>query len=264
MVAETLPLPNLRKMFIPDEGFVMCECDLVQADAQVVAWEADDDTLKQIFRERLDVHTENAKSIFRTSTVTYEQRQKAKAGVHAANYGVSARTLAITLGITVKEADDFLHHWFSAHPGIREWHNRVLLDLKTHRAVYNPFGFRMYYFDRIESAFKEALAWVPQSTVALVIDHAWVQLEDAVPEAQVLLHGHDSLLFQLPTDLCQQLLPAAYNAMHVTIPYDDPLTIPVDINVSEKSWGDVAPVEELYGKTIAELDRGVSEAHGTH
>ena len=40
---KQLTLPNLRKMFIPDPGKFIFDCDLEQADAQVVAWEADDD-----------------------------------------------------------------------------------------------------------------------------------------------------------------------------------------------------------------------------
>ena len=40
---EKIKLPNVRKMFVPDLGYVVFDCDLAGADAQVVAWEAGDD-----------------------------------------------------------------------------------------------------------------------------------------------------------------------------------------------------------------------------
>ena len=51
MVASTISLPNVKKMFIPDEGYTIIDADLEKADAQIVAWESGDEELKQIFRE---------------------------------------------------------------------------------------------------------------------------------------------------------------------------------------------------------------------
>lgn len=57
-------LPNIRKIFIPDPGYVVFDCDLAGADAQVVAWEADDEDLKRAFRAKLDVHAHNATAMW--------------------------------------------------------------------------------------------------------------------------------------------------------------------------------------------------------
>ena len=51
MVSKTAPLPNIKKLFKADPGYYICDADLAQADARVVAWEADDDKLKEIFNE---------------------------------------------------------------------------------------------------------------------------------------------------------------------------------------------------------------------
>ena len=124
MVAKTTPLPNIRKLFVPDPGYMIADCDLAQADAQVVAWEADDEELKAVFRDpTADLHDENAKTIF--GTLTPANRQLAKAGVHLTNYGGKARTCATALGITVKQAEDFQRKWFQAtleySNGTGEW-----------------------------------------------------------------------------------------------------------------------------------------------
>lgn len=242
MVAKTTPLPNIRKLFIPDVGMVIADFDLEQADARVVAWEANDEELKAIFRDpKADLHDENAKTIF--GKLTEENRQLAKGGVHATNYGCSAPTLARSLGVTVKQAEAFQRTWFQAHPGIHEWHRRVERELQTTRMVRNKFGNCRYYFDRIERLLPEALAWLPQSTVALVIERGMVNIDNNLPDVELLMQVHDSLVMQYPTTVHPQRLPDIKREMEIIVPYDDPLIIPVSPSVSMKSWGDVVDVD---------------------
>jgi DNA polymerase-1 len=245
MPAETINLPNLRKMFIPDPDFTIMEGDLARADAQVVTWESNDEELKEVFRSGFDIHIENAKVIYNLHQPSYEQRQKAKVGVHAVNYYVQARTLAAELGVTVHEAENFINRWFSAHPKIKKWHERIKIELSLTRSVTNKFGFRKYFFDKLDRLLPEALAWVPQSTVAIVTYHGMKNLARSVPEVEILLQVHDSLVMQTETKNCPTIFPRIKKAMEIPIPYDDPLTIPVGIEASEISWGDGVDVEKI-------------------
>jgi len=239
MVAQTTELPNIRKLFLPDPGYIIVDCDLAQADAQVVAWEANDDELKAIFRDpTADLHDENAKAIF--GDCTPRHRQLAKTGVHAVNYGAKPRTLAAALGISVREAEHFANKWFAAHPGIREWHRRVEHDLSFTRRVSNRFGNVRYYFDRIEHLLPQALAWIPQSTVALVINRGLVEVDTRLRgRVEPLMQVHDSLVMQIPKKHFPSVLPELKACMEVVVPYEDPLIIPVGLDVSEDSWGDI-------------------------
>lgn len=234
--------PNLRKLFIPDRGCYMADLDQARADAQVVAWEAEDQILKQMFREGADIHAENAKAIWGERITQSPHfvgvwRWRAKQGVHAVDYGAKARTLAKTLGCTVHEADQFINGWFGAHPEIKGWHKRVEMELMVNKAVSNKFGYRINFFQRIEDTLPAALAWIPQSTVAIVTNKIWKNIVDNIPWVDILLQGHDSLVFQFPI--------THYNRRHeiephtrIIIPYDDPLSIPVGLKLSTKSWGD--------------------------
>lgn len=239
---KQLKLPNLRTMFTPDPGKVMFDCDLQQADAQVVAWEADDDELKAIFRDpNRDLHDENCYSIFGHYPSGSEDphRKKTKAGVHLTNYGGNSRTLAKALGLTVNEADKFQAKWFGAHPGIKRWQDDVQLQIQQRRYVENAFGFRRMYFDRVEGLLPEALAWIPQSTVALVINKGWLSIDENLPEVEILLQVHDSLVGQYDKYLDPSIRPSIRDNLLVEVPYDDPLVIGVDIAISESSWGEV-------------------------
>ena len=252
MVAQTAQLPNVKKLFLPDEDHVIIDCDLAQADAQVVAWEADDEQLKAIFRDpTADLHTENAKTIF--GHFSKRNRSLAKAGVHATNYGASAATLARALGITTQEANRFQRTWFQAHPGIRDWHTRVENQLATTRQVSNRFGNFRYYFDRVQSLLPEALAWIPQSTVALVINRALVNVDANLRGVVTpLMQVHDSLVMQIHKSNYPSILPELKKNMEIVVPYDDPLIIPVGIEMSDTSWGDVREVSWETGEYIDE------------
>ena len=217
----------------------MFDADLQQADAQVVAWEADDEELKDIFRDPdADLHDENAKAIF--GKLTPHGRVLAKAGVHLTNYAGKARTLARTLGITVHLAEAFQRRWFLAHPGIRAWQRRVGHQLQTTRTVSNKFGFKIRYFGRVEGILPEALAWIPQSTVARVINEGLNNLEQH-PDITAQIQVHDSIVGQFRHSFYPRRSEIR-DALTIKVPYDDPLFIGVDITCSKKSWGDCIAV----------------------
>jgi DNA polymerase-1 len=237
-------MPNMRTMMVPDPGMEIGDFDLAQADAQVVAAEANDADLLDLFLDPdRDLHNENCELLFGPGSYKDKtRRQMAKTGVHLTNYAGTAYILSRTLGISVYEAEKFQDIWFTAHPGIASWHERTLKQLMTKRFVENKFGYRIYYFDRIEHLLKEALAWVPQSTVAIVTNTGILAV-DSDEECrklgiQFLMQVHDSAVFQYPISnapICRELIK---QKMRVPIPYPKPLIISVGGSFSEKSWGD--------------------------
>lgn len=234
------PLPNLRSTIVPDPGHTIFNCDLERADLQVVAWEADDAALKQMLREHVDIHTENAKDLWGVAAPTEQQRHFGKTFVHLSNYGGKSRTCAIKCNITVHQADLLQRRWFEAHPGIMDWHRRTNAALMGTRTVWNRFGYRRTYFERIEGLLPEGLAWVPQSSVAILISLMQMAIERELGNrAQILLQVHDSIVGQYRTEDENQVLPLIKQASHIAIPYPDPLYIPLDLATSTSSWGEV-------------------------
>jgi len=248
-------LPNVRKLFVPDPGMVMAECDLSGADAQVYAWDADDKDLMEAFKKGLKIHLKNAKDVFADKVKGWSDEaikatdypggiyHDCKRGVHATTYGVQARSLAGKIGWTVKEAETFQRNWFGLHPAILNWQKHTsrclhgLVEGNPPRTIINKFGFRIVYFDRVENVYTEALAWKPQSTVAINCVKGMLALEEQTPWVQILMQVHDSLIFQFPIDRMKDLMQI-HAALHsVVVPYDDPLTIPWGIKMSLKSWG---------------------------
>ena len=229
------PLPNLRRLLIPDPGYTIGEFDLEQADARIVAAEARDEALLDLFADPTrDLHNENCEAIYgRCSGKGDPNRQLAKTGVHLTNYGGTPPVLAASLGISIREAKHFQVRWFSLHPAIREWHRRILSELQSRRYVQNVYGYRRFYFDRIDGVLKEALAWIPQSTVAITVNLGIRAVDRDVglraADVQFLLQVHDSAGFQWPTKVTSFVIPRIHKHVQVRVPYSPSLVIPAAI-----------------------------------
>ena len=229
-------VPNFRTAIVPPSGFTIFDCDLARADLQVVVWEANDADLKEKMRADLDIHMENAKDLF-GGTPTPVQREKAKKFVHLTNYGGKARTCAIGVGITVHEAEMAQRRWFAAHPGILDWHKRTESQLNATRIIHNRYGFRMVFFDRVEGLLPEALAWIPQSTIALYASYVHEAFQ-AIDGVDIHLQMYDSVMGMYPTVEEDRVLAEMAAARRtIIVPYDDPLCIPLGLSRSTESWG---------------------------
>jgi DNA polymerase-1 len=270
---DKIILPNIKRIFVPDPGWTIFDCDLSGADAQVVAWEADDADLKSAFRKGLDVHSHNAEAMLgheftrlsKDDPARKRKRQSNKHAVHGTNYGSTPQGLAHhpSIGWTVHEADKFQKRWFSLHPKIGPvnksgtWHYRVQQSINKYKMVENKFGYRRVYFDRPDEVFTEALAWVPQSTVALITFYGALKLAKGFlqkeplsmarltrqgnPNVDILLQIHDSIVFQV-RDMDAWRIDEMRRLLDTPVPYEDPLLIPWGFAKAKTSWGEVEKV----------------------
>lgn len=234
-------LPNLRDLIIPDTTFTLIDMDLARADAQVVAREANAKGLMARFAlektdPTKDLHSQNAFDLF--GKTDKKSRDLSKKIVHASHYLVTPRSLAPQAGILVSEAERFIKRWFALNPEIPAWHATVAKRLADTREVRNAFGFRRFFFGRLEDCLPEAVAWVPQSTVGTVINKALCNIgENLSWLVQLLLQVHDSLVMQVPTTQLHTAIPLIEAQSLIEIPYPSPLIIPVGFKVSDLSWG---------------------------
>lgn len=244
-----LVLPNVRKLFVPDEGMTMFDTDLSKADLRVVAWESDAKDLKQMLREGRDPYVESAREFYHDPTIGKKNPNGTenykyhifKSFSHGSDYGGTPNGLARRLGLTVKEAEHTQRWYFSRYPEILQWQKRTIEQVKTRHFVQNIFGYRRYYFDRIDQTiFNQALAWIGQSTTAIYINKVWLNLWDKHRDIQILMQVHDSLVGQFATSRKAECLDAILEAGRIPLPFpNDPLIIPMAVQSSEVSWGDV-------------------------
>lgn len=245
----TVELPNVRKIFIPDPGYVLFEVDLAGADAQVFAKETGDANLLEDFRQKRDIHADNARfmwgeaftSLQKGTHEYYKKRQACKHAVHATHNVGSPDALVRhpSINFTRQQAVRFQSHWFEIHPAIPLYFRKLEHQLAQTRSVSNRFGYRIIYFDRIDQLLPQAIPWVNQSTVAEICFRGALQLEIECSFVEMLLQVHDSLVFQIPKRYdTPETLERMKAALIVPVPYPEPLIIPWHFAKSEKSWGD--------------------------
>ena len=238
---DGLTLPNVRSLFIPDPGYSFFDIDLNSADLRIVVWESDEPTFKAMLAEGADPYTEIAKEFYNDPSITKKdpRRQTFKSFAHGTNYLGTAKGLAERLGLSVHDAEKTQKWYFEKFPKIKQWQDRIKDSVVKRRMVENVFGYRQYFFDRIEGTiFNQAVAWIPQSTVACLINRAYVNIYEQLKEVQILLQVHDSLAGQFPTYLGDEAIRNIVRCAEITLPYADPLVIPVGVVTSQKSWGD--------------------------
>ena len=222
---------------------MIVSADLAGADAQVVAWESEEEEWKDALRKGMKLHS--IISIEREGTDAAPHYDMYKRRIHATDYGGSARTIYQTLAgaygnkyTSEAKEEEFQSYWFERFPGILKWHKRVEKSTKETYGVRNQFGNRIVFQDRPKDVFTKALAWIPQSTVALTCEKGAVLLIENFPYVQGLSQVHDSFDFQIPKSKLHKL-PEIQEALNsISIPYKDPLRIPWDLKISDKSWGD--------------------------
>lgn len=255
-------VPNVRKIFIPDQGKLIFDMDLIGADATVAAKECGGAYWKAI----QDGRKINVEILEHCWPDTYKkwiaggkkdvdrepQYTKGKNIHYGTLYvggpsGIGAAA-SIPAGI-VQTGQSYI---FQQFPEIKGWHDRTEYELQTERTIYNAFGHRVVYFDRVEGLLPEAVNWKCQSTVALVCQGCSLIIRREFPEVDLLDQVHDSLVGQIAYRHVESVLPrllARVNTFPVpyTKPYplkrgqsgtSDPLFIPWSMKASRRSWGE--------------------------
>lgn len=248
--AQTIPA-YVRKIFQAEEGKLLVEIDLAQAESRYVAWEAPEPKLMELINEGRDIHRFVASRIFRKSEelVTKSERQLGKKSGHAANYGVGPRTFAESclldgIDITTEEAKGIIEGYYEVFPGIRRRQKNIQQEVTRSKSLTTPLGRKRIFYDRVcDSLFREAYAYCPQSTIPDITNYLMLYLwEDE--EVEFLLQVHDSLLLQVKESKVNDLISKAscLDNWHPEIHLPGgQLRIPVDIKVG-KFWGDLDAV----------------------
>jgi DNA polymerase I-like protein with 3'-5' exonuclease and polymerase domains len=247
-----LKLPNVKEIFLPDEDYIFFNADYGGADAMVVAMDSNCKWLLDFFEtsdEKLYIVI--ASEYLQERITTDDPRyKKYKAFIHLTNYGGRVKKAAITAGIPINEAKKLQEFYFSLCPEIPRWHQRIQNDIKKRGYIENCFGARFWFPDLTKPTWtNQAYATIPQSTIAVLCNKGLVNLEKTViaaknnilqPGIESQLQTHDAVSGQFHKKFLSTAPKVIVDSM--TMPLDYPgisLQIPVELELSDKSYGDV-------------------------
>jgi DNA polymerase-1 len=202
---------KIRKAFIATPGTKLVSADYSQIELRLLAEVADVPTLRQAFKDGIDIHAMTASEMFGVPVkdMPADVRRRAKAINFGIIYGISAFGLAAQLGIERGEAGEYIKKYFERFPGIRDYMDETRDYCREHGYVLTLFGRKCHYPDIKASnpsirAFNERAAINArlQGSAADIIRRAMMRmepaLEDAKLSAQMLLQVHDELIFEVP------------------------------------------------------------------
>lgn len=232
---------KIRKAFIPSEsGWKIVAADYSQIELRVLAHISGDENLIDAFKKGMDIHTKTAMDVFgvKEADVTAEMRRSAKAVNFGIVYGISDYGLSQSLGITRKEAADFIERYFKSFPKVKEYMETIVergreqgyVETLLHRRRYLP-DLTSKNFNRRSFAERTALNTPIQGTAADIIKKAMVdmaaEIEKRKLKTRMLLQVHDELIFEVPESELEEVLKLVPETMERAIALDVPLKVDI-------------------------------------
>ncbi len=228
----------IRKAFLPEEGHLLLSSDYHQIELRILASMANEDSMIDAFQNDIDIHTKTAMDVFGVSQeeVTKEMRRRAKTVNFGIVYGISDFGLAEQLGISRKEAGDFIATYYEKYPKIRTYmeslvefcekngyvltlcsRRREIPEIKDRNRMVREFG-------------KRAAMNAPiQGSAADLIKLAMIRIDRMMKEAGVksrmILQVHDELIFDVPKEEAELMTKLVTEGMVTAMNLNVPLTV---------------------------------------
>ena len=208
----------IRKVFVPEAGFVFLDADYSQIELRVLAHMSGDEKLIKAYREAEDIHRLTASQVFHIplEEVTPLQRRNAKAVNFGIVYGISSFGLSQDLSITRKEAAAYIQKYFETYPSIKGFLDGLVEQGKEKGYVSTMFGRRrpvpeLKSSNFMQRSFGERVAMNSpiQGTAADIIkiamNRVYKRLLDEKLRSRLVLQVHDELLIETWKDEIPQV-----------------------------------------------------------
>lgn len=243
---QNIPVRNeygrlIRKSFVSEDNSLLLSSDYSQIELRVFAHLANINSMKEAFTNNIDIHTHTASLVYKVdiNDVTKTMRRNAKAVNFGIIYGISSYGLSQDLGISVKEAKDFINNYYNTYPGIKDYMNkeiqeaynngyvktimnrkRIINELKNTNHNIRSMGERM------------ALNTPIQGSSADILKMAMIEIDKEFTKrnlkSKMLLQIHDELVFNVvndEVDIVKQLVQDIMENIYK-------LSVPLEVDIS--------------------------------
>ena len=237
---------NMRKFFIAEEGCTLVDADYSQIELRVLASVCGDMNMQEAFKEGNDIHRSTAAQVFGVPEdfVSPEMRSAAKAVNFGIIYGIGAFSLSKDIGVSQKEAKQYIQSYLDNYPKVSEFMDKTVEDCKRQGYVSTIFGRRRMIPEihagngNVRKFGERAAMNAPiQGAAADIIKLAMVavyrRLKSEKLDAKLILQVHDELIIECREDLAGQVSALLKEEMENAVSLAVPMTADVH---SGKSW----------------------------
>lgn len=251
---QNIPIRNprgrlIRRAFIAEPGCTLISVDYSQIELRILAHLSGDKNLRDAFVRGDDIHRRTAEEMFGTLASSPEEmkdlRRVAKTINFGIIYGMGAFRLANELGISRKQAQQYIDNYFGRYPSVQLYFDSLKKDIERRGYVETLFGRRRHQ-QEVDTSGRDAgyaersLLNAPiQGSAAEVMKVAMIhlseQLKPFASTAAMVLQVHDELVFEVRDEQCEEIRELVVRTMESAVP----LTVPLRVDVhSGKSWGE--------------------------
>ncbi|MDH4029928.1 MAG: DNA polymerase I [Chromatiales bacterium] len=229
---------RIRQAFVPEAGHILVAADYSQIELRIMAHLSGDKGLISAFRDDKDIHRATAAEVFGVDqdAVSTDQRRSAKAINFGLIYGMSAFGLARQLNVERSAAQEYVDLYFARYPGVRDYMDRTRAQAKDDGFVETVFGRRLYLPDirarnpqRRQYAERSAINAPMQGTAADIIKIAMLRasewLENNETGVRLIMQVHDELVFEVPIDKVDDVVPPLLECMSEAADLEVPLKV---------------------------------------
>ena len=217
---------QIRKVFVPEEGYVLMDADYSQIELRVLAHMSGDEALIEAYAMSEDIHRITASKVFHIpfEEVTDLQRRNAKAVNFGIVYGISSFGLSQDLSISTKEAKEYIDQYFATYPGIKAFLDKLVSDTKELGYVETMYGRRrpvpeLKSSNFMQRSFGERIAMNSpiQGTAADIMKLAMIKVYEALKAAglqsRLILQVHDELVIETLQSEVDEVREILYRSM---------------------------------------------------
>ncbi|WP_294659465.1 DNA polymerase I [uncultured Fusobacterium sp.] len=233
---------KIRQGFIAEKGSILMGIDYSQIELRVLAQLSGDENLRAAYQNNMDLHSLTARKIFELSEndeVTREQRIIAKTINFSIIYGKTAFGLAKELGITQREASEYIERYFNQYPRVKEFEKEIVEFTEKNGYTETLFG-RRRIIEGINSKNKNiksqaermAVNSVIQGTAAEVLKQVMIEIYRYIKDKagiSLLLQVHDELIFEISQDRLEEYRENIEKIMRECVKFD---SVPLEINTN--------------------------------
>lgn len=241
---------EVRAAFRPEhDTHVFISADYSQIELRVLAYLSQDTNLINAFLSGHDIHRETAMRLFSIASdqVTHGQRQIGKRINFSVLYGLTPYGLSKDLGISFKDAKQYIEKYFEQYPLVSVWMNGVIARAKECGYVETLWGRRRYIpqiheknRNLYEEACRIAINTVAQGTAAEVMKKGMIQLDSLLTknalDAHILLQIHDELLISSAVVQKDECIALTKEVLESVVAWNVPLVVTTHCGVN---WKDV-------------------------
>lgn len=244
---------QIRKAFIPEEGWLIVAADYSQIELRILAHLSQEPVLVEAYNNNEDIHTVTARLVYEKDDITSDERRVAKTINFGVIYGMGSLRFSRSTGIDKNLANEFIKRFYSRYPKVFEFLEGLKKQAISQGYVETILGRRRYVdftsrnlvekknvppedidlsklknLGPYDAGLLRSAANAPiQGSSADIIKIASIKIHALLQnyQARLLLQVHDELIFEVPPEELEELQIQIKSVMENAVELSVPLLV---------------------------------------